>query len=67
MWNSYGNPAFKDDGSTSPRPFGDVFVNGFDLDIENSNGETNYQYLVNKLQGYFAKDTGNTIRAVPIR
>jgi len=59
LWNSYANPSAT---SGAPRPFGDVFVNGWDLDIEaNPNGQnTNYKYLVNKLRSFFPSDSSNT-------
>jgi chitinase len=59
LWNSYGNPQFKDSGDNSPRPFGDVFVNGFDIDVEKSDGNTYYQYMINELRSYFERDTAN--------
>ena len=57
LWDAYGNS-----GSTSvPRPFGDVFVNGWDFDIEsNPNGNNYYQYLISTLRSNFASDPGNT-------
>lgn len=59
LWNSYASPSVT---SGAPRPFGDVFVNGWDLDIEsNPNGQnTNYKYLVNKLRSFFPSDSSNT-------
>jgi len=59
LWNSYGNPDFKDSGDSSPRPFGDAFVNGFDFDIETTSGESHYAALIQKLQSYFTRDSSN--------
>ncbi|KAL9085621.1 MAG: hypothetical protein Q9165_007522 [Trypethelium subeluteriae] len=57
LWDAYGNS-----GNTSvPRPFGNVFVNGWDFDIEqNPNGNSNYQYLISKLRSNFASDPAHT-------
>ena len=58
LWDAYGNS-----GNTSgvPRPFGDVFVNGWDFDIEsNPNGNENYQYMISKLRSNFASDPDHT-------
>ncbi|KAF2230207.1 glycoside hydrolase family 18 protein [Viridothelium virens] len=57
LWDAYGNS-----GNTSvPRPFGDVFVNGWDFDIEqNPNGNNYYQYLISTLRSNFASDPDNT-------
>lgn len=60
LWNSYGNPQFKDSGDNSPRPFGDIAVDGFDLDVERSDGQEYYVALINKLREYFARDTSKT-------
>ena len=59
LWNSYANPSAT---SGTPRPFGNAFVNGWDLDIEsNPNGQnTNYKFLVNKLRSFFPLDSKNT-------
>jgi chitinase len=56
LWEAYGNS-----GSTSvQRPFGDVFVNGFDLDLELNAGSQYYQYLISTLRSNFASDPKNT-------
>nr|POE56683.1 endochitinase 2 [Quercus suber] len=62
LWNSYANPSVTD--TTSPRPFGSNFVDGWDIDIEdNGNNGNSDQYLkdlVNTLRGYFSSDSANT-------
>jgi chitinase len=59
LWNSYANPAVTTGG---PRPFGEVFVNGWDLDIESDpNGNSQYyKYLVTKLRSFFPTDSSHT-------
>lgn len=43
------------------RPFGDVFVNGFDFDIELNNGYSQYYpAMISKLRDLFAEDPDNT-------
>ena len=42
------------------RPLGDVFVNGFDFDIELNNGNEYYQYIISALRAGFATDSANT-------
>ncbi|KAJ5240330.1 chitinase 2 [Penicillium citrinum] len=54
LWNAYGNTV----GNVS-RPFGAAFVNGWDFDIETSNGNQYYKYLIDKLRSNFASDPGN--------
>ncbi|PTB39908.1 Chitinase 2 [Trichoderma asperellum] len=55
LWDAYGNS-----GSTSvQRPFGDVFVNGWDFDLEVNVGSQYYQYLIATLRSNFAKDPNN--------
>ncbi|KAM0262807.1 hypothetical protein ACHAQJ_001601 [Trichoderma viride] len=55
LWEAYGNS-----GSTSvQRPFGDVFVNGFDFDLELNAGSQYYQYLISTLRSNFASDPKN--------
>ena len=67
LWNSYASPSAIT--GLAPRPFGDSFVNGWDLDVEsNPNGDNQYyQYLVNALRSYFSNDTVNSyaISAAP--
>nr|POE90353.1 endochitinase 2 [Quercus suber] len=62
LWNSYANPAVTD--TTSPRPFGSNFIDGWDIDIEdNGNNDNSDQYLkdlVNALRDYFSSDPDNT-------
>ncbi|KAE9370233.1 carbohydrate-binding module family 1 protein [Stipitochalara longipes BDJ] len=56
LWNSYGNS-----GNTAvQRPFGSVFVNGFDFDIEVSSGSAYYPYLISTLRSLFANDPSHT-------
>jgi chitinase len=56
LWDAYANS-----GSTDvPRPFGDVFVNGWDFDIEASSGNQYYQYMIETLRSNFASDPDNT-------
>lgn len=55
LWDAYGNS-----GSTSvQRPFGDVFVNGWDFDLENPVGNQFYPDLISTLRSNFAKDANN--------
>ncbi|KAM0258298.1 hypothetical protein ACHAQJ_003940 [Trichoderma viride] len=55
LWDAYGNS-----GSTSvQRPFGNVFVNGWDFDLEVNFGSQYYQYLIETLRSNFAKDPNN--------
>lgn len=46
--------------SNSPRPLGDTFVDGWDIDIESDNGSQFLGDLVNNLRGHFASDPANT-------
>lgn len=56
LWESYGNS-----GSTSvQRPFGNVFVNGFDFDIEVNDGYSQYYpAMISTLRSAFATDPHN--------
>lgn len=55
LWEAYGNS-----GSTSvQRPFGNVFVNGFDFDLELNAGNQYYQYLISTLRSNFVSDPNN--------
>lgn len=55
LWAAYGNS-----GSTDVmRPFGDVFVNGFDLDLEANKGSEFYPTLISALRTNFATDSSN--------
>ncbi|KAL7799734.1 carbohydrate-binding module family 1 protein [Trichoderma ceciliae] len=56
LWNAYGNSG----NTTVQRPFGKVFVNGFDLDIELNAGSQYYQYMISTLRSNFASDSKNT-------
>ncbi|KAH0491862.1 hypothetical protein TgHK011_003265 [Trichoderma gracile] len=56
LWNAYGNSG----NTTVQRPFGNVFVNGFDFDIELNAGSQYYQYLISTLRSNFASDPKNT-------
>ncbi|KAL6793335.1 carbohydrate-binding module family 1 protein [Trichoderma sp. SZMC 28013] len=56
LWEAYGNS-----GSTAvQRPFGNVFVNGFDFDLELNAGSQYYQYLISTLRSNFLSDSTNT-------
>ncbi|KAH8121033.1 chitinase [Trichoderma asperellum] len=56
LWEAYGNS-----GSTSvQRPFGNVFVNGWDFDLELNSGNEYYQYLISTLRSNFASDPKNS-------
>lgn len=58
LWNSFANPSAT---SNSPRPLGDTFVNGWDVDIESDNGSQAYLGdLLNALRNYFPNDPDNT-------
>lgn len=56
LWNEWAAPGAVD--SNAPRPIGDSFVDGWDLDVEsNPNNSGQYLgYLVTKLRSYFATD-----------
>lgn len=56
LWDSYA----KSGNTTVPRPFGDVFVNGWDFDIEGDSGSEFYQYTIAKLRSNFESDSDNT-------
>ncbi|KAL7892008.1 glycoside hydrolase family 18 protein [Trichoderma sp. TUCIM 5745] len=56
LWEAYGNS-----GSTAvQRPFGNVFVNGFDFDLEDNLGNQYYQYMISTLRSNFASDPSHT-------
>jgi chitinase len=57
LWEAYGNTAGK---SNVPRPFGQTFVNGWDLDLEAWSGNNYYQYLIFTLRSNFASDSSHT-------
>ncbi|WPG98469.1 putative chitinase 3 precursor [Acrodontium crateriforme] len=60
LWNGFANPAHT---SKSPRPFGNTFVNGWDMDIEDNHDNESTEYLgemINALRAYFPSDTSNT-------
>lgn len=57
LWESYGNPA---NTSAVQRPFGSIFVNGFDFDIETKSGSQYYPYMIAILRANFATDPLNT-------
>ncbi|KAI1100525.1 glycoside hydrolase family 18 protein [Jackrogersella minutella] len=63
LWQAYGNSG----NSSVQRPLGDVFVDGFDFDIESNNGNEFYQYMIAALRSNFASDSANTyyISAAP--
>lgn len=54
LWNQYGPVQ---SGYKGPRPFGDVVVDGFDLDIENNVGAYNYIFFVERLRSLYASDS----------
>ncbi|OKL59089.1 hypothetical protein UA08_05843 [Talaromyces atroroseus] len=57
LWDSYANSG----NTTVERPFGDVFVNGFDFDIEVNDGSSQYyQYMISTLRANFDSDPDNT-------
>lgn len=57
LWDSYANSG----NTTVERPFGDVFVNGFDFDIEVNDGSSQYyQYMISTLRSNFDSDPDNT-------
>lgn len=56
LWDSYGNSG----STTVERPFGDVFVNGFDFDIEVTSGQDYYASMISTLRTAFATDADNT-------
>ena len=56
LWAAYGNSG----NGTIPRPFGDAYVNGWDFDIEASNGNQYYQYLISTLRSHFSSDPSHT-------
>lgn len=53
LWDAYGPVSSSQKGSV-PRPFGDVFVNGWDFDIESNSGNQFYQFMIAKLRANFA-------------
>ena len=56
VWDAYA-----DSGNTTvQRPFGDSFVNGFDFDIEDNEGNQYYQYMISTLRSNFASDSSHT-------
>lgn len=60
LWNSWARPEAT---SNSPRPIGDSYVDGWDIDIEgNPNGESQAHLgdLVNGIRSYFSQDPDNT-------
>ncbi|KAF3762656.1 glycoside hydrolase family 18 /Carbohydrate-binding module family 1 [Cryphonectria parasitica EP155] len=57
LWDSYGNSG----NTTVERPFGDVFVNGFDFDIELNDGYSQYYpAMISTLRANFETDPDNT-------
>lgn len=56
LWEAYGNAP---NGSV-PRPFGNVFVNGWDFDIESNSGNNYYKDMISTLRSNFASDSANT-------
>lgn len=55
LWDAYGNS----DSETVPRPFGSVYVNGWDFNIERVAGNEHYPALVKQLRHNFADDNAN--------
>ncbi|KAI1364640.1 class III chitinase ChiA2 [Xylaria arbuscula] len=56
IWKMYGNSGATD----VQRPFGDVFVNGFDFDLELNNGNEYYPAMISALREGFDTDSANT-------
>lgn len=56
VWESYGNSG----NTTVQRPFGDVYVNGFDFDIEVNEGSQYYPAMISQLRSNFASDPSHT-------
>lgn len=61
VWDAYGPPG----SSKIPRPFGDVALDGYDLDVENSKGSNYYADFVAKLRSNFPKGGKYVISAAP--
>ncbi|KAH7386321.1 putative chitinase 3 precursor [Cadophora sp. MPI-SDFR-AT-0126] len=60
LWNSYARPEHT---SNSPRPFGNSYLDGWDIDIGSNQNNEAQDYLgtlVNSLRGYFPSDSSNT-------
>ncbi|TAQ91045.1 hypothetical protein B7494_g667 [Chlorociboria aeruginascens] len=55
LFNSWARP--EDSAAGSPRPLGDAYVDGWDLDVENPDGANYYQYLVDELRTSFSNTT----------
>lgn len=64
LWEMYGK---KGDGKAE-RPFGDVAVDGFDVNPENGEGSKYYPHLISTLRENFKKDESKTyyISAAPM-
>ena len=43
-----------------PKPFGSIFVNGWDFDIEKNSGNQYYQYMTDKWRSNFISNFRNT-------
>ncbi|KAH8699059.1 class III chitinase ChiA2 [Talaromyces proteolyticus] len=56
LWESYGGSG----NTTVERPFGNATVDGWDFDIELSEGQQYYQYMISKLRSNFASDSSKT-------
>ncbi|GAW24871.1 hypothetical protein ANO14919_144660 [Xylariales sp. No.14919] len=56
LWKAYGNSGDTD----VQRPFGDVFVNGFDFDLELNKGNEHYPAMISALRDNFETDSENT-------
>ncbi|KAJ6437648.1 chitinase [Purpureocillium lavendulum] len=54
LWDAYGNT----DSKNVSRPFGKTFVDGWDFDLENSDGSQYYGHLIAKLRSNFVSDPG---------
>lgn len=61
LWEAYGPPG----SSKIPRPFGDVAVDGFDLDVEGGDGTEYYADMINKLRSNFPKNGKYAIAGAP--
>lgn len=54
LWNAFGG------GHGINRPFGDVKIDGFDLDIENKQDAEQYVAFVDELRSLYAKDSSKS-------
>lgn len=57
LWNEWARPNGVD--PSAPRPIGNSYVDGWDLDIEHNSGSQYLPDLVSALRGHFASDSGH--------